>query len=342
MWGNQALESLAHAHPAAAAAAAAAAPPPSPPASPNPQPARSQHTRSSLGSLRAPAAGGGLMPSADGDQRPSSSGSSRAAAAGGTEKSPGPHQAISRRDSGRVSRGGDGSSVPSPTTPGGAPSGGGTGAGVGVNSTTSGSGAGLSPSSIAAAASSSEAQVAAWGGSLLRWLTGQFSTILRRAERCRVELRGEQETGLSNPAQAGAMTEGSAAAGVGTSSPPESDLPERSGGEGKTSSASAGGLGFSTVPGGRGALSVDANVTPSVREAAAGASGGGGGGGGSMMSSSNRHGPASVAVAVSAKDIVVRAALAQARESAASEVLGMWEPARKGYEKVRPRQTIDS
>ncbi|CAN0045804.1 unnamed protein product, partial [Ectocarpus sp. 8 AP-2014] len=46
------------------------------------------------------------------------------------------------------------------------------------------------------------------------------------------------------------------------------------------------------------------------------------------------HGAAPAAVAVSARDIVVRAALAMAKESAASEVLGMWEPARKGYEKA--------
>lgn len=338
MWGNQALESLSHAHPAAAAAAAAAAPPPSPPASPNPQPAGSQHTRSNLGPLRASAVGGGPTSSADDDQRPSSLGSSRAAA-GGTDNSPRPHQAISRQGSGRVSRGDDGS-LPSPTTIGGTPSGGGAGAGVGANSTTSGGGAGLSPSSIAAAASSSEAQVAAWGGSLLRWLTGQFSTILRRAERCRVELRGAQETGLSNPAQTAAMAEGSVSAGVGISIPPESNLPEGSGGEGKTSSVSAGGLAFSAAPGGRGTVPVNANMTQSVREATAGASGSGGAG--SMLSSSNRHGAASGAVAVSAKDIVVRAALAQARESAASEVLGMWEPARKGYEKVRQRRAIDS
>lgn len=50
-------------------------------------------------------------------------------------------------------------------------------------------GAGFSGGS-ALSSSSSEAQVATWGKALLNWLSGQFSTVLRRAERCRVELRG--------------------------------------------------------------------------------------------------------------------------------------------------------
>lgn len=60
------------------------------------------------------------------------------------------------------------------------------------------------------ASSSSEAQVAAWGSSLVGWLTGQFSTILRRAERCRLELRGpsadETKTTRAAAAAAAATT----------------------------------------------------------------------------------------------------------------------------------------
>ncbi|CAM9392118.1 unnamed protein product, partial [Discosporangium mesarthrocarpum] len=39
-------------------------------------------------------------------------------------------------------------------------------------------------------------------------------------------------------------------------------------------------------------------------------------------------------LAVSARGIVVKSALALARESAASEVLGLWDHARRGYEKA--------
>lgn len=88
----------------------------------------------------------------------------------------------------------------------------------------------------------------------------------------------------------------------------------------------------STIAGGRGTIA-EAKLTAPA-SAGAGDAAVPAGGGGSMLSSSSRHGAAPGAVAVSAKDIVVRAALAQAQESAASEVLGMWEPARKGYEKV--------
>lgn len=65
-----------------------------------------------------------------------------------------------------------------------------------------------------------------------------------------------------------------------------------------------------------------------------------GGGGVGPQGDRHGHGAAPAAVAVSAKDIVVRAALSMAKECAASEVLGMWEPARKGYEKVWDARSI--
>lgn len=83
-----------------------------------------------------------------------------------------------------------------------------------------------------------------------------------------------------------------------------------------------------------GATLVSASPESSSAIVAAEHRGGGGGGQGGAAQGRHEHGAAPAAVAVSARDIVVRAALAMAKESAASEVLGMWEPARKGYEKV--------
>ncbi|CAM9697109.1 unnamed protein product [Scytosiphon promiscuus] len=317
IWGNQALESL----PAPAAAAAAGTahtssatspsssyssrhpqaqkqpPPPPPPPPQSPSPTSSPVPPRPL----APQAGSPLAPATASLDEVSGRGQQQ-------------RQEQQRQGSGRVGGGGA-------TASGNAP-----------------------PCSSAAAASlSSEAQVAARGSSLVRWLTGQFSTVLRRAERCRTELRGGESPSSSSPPPppppsehaAGTLVAGAVA--VDASMGP--DTAETSA-PGPVSGRLAGGGGGGGVGGfvaaPRPALSPGrSNYLVST------ARGGGGGGGGSNggagltpLGEGRGHGAVPAAVAVSARDIVVRAALAMAKESAASEVLGMWEPARKGYEKA--------
>lgn len=318
VWGNQALGPLSHAHPASAAAAATAAAPsaPPPPSSPNLQAAAHLHMRGSPG----PASVATLSPD------------SVTGVVVATENSP--HHTISRPGSGRLARGGGSSTVSPGSTGGGVPT---SGGGVSIAASNS---AGLA-ASLSMTATSSEAQVAAWGGSLLGWLTGQFSTILRRAERCREELRGTNEAGLASAPERGSAAATAAASEMdrdgGDSGAGITDSAPAEGGRGrkfKTPSSSTE-VSLSTTRGGRSAIA-EVKLTP----AAAAGTGDAAAlaplavGEGFMLSSSSKHGAAPGAVAVSAKDIVVRAALAQAQESAASEVLGMWEPARKGYEKV--------
>ncbi|CAN0406634.1 unnamed protein product [Ectocarpus sp. 12 AP-2014] len=228
-----------------------------------------------------------------------------------------------------------------------------------VSSRASASGVGSSSSSSSAAAPpppplSSEAQVAAWGSSLLLWLSGQFSAVLRRAERCRTELRGSAST--ESPAATAAATSSSGAATTPAASDTGPALPGRGGASAATSSSSGAsggvvdhapavpalaaagsgdGRGRAVDPdlGLGGATLVSASPERSSAIVAAERRGGGGGGAAAAQGG-HEHGAAPAAVAVSARDIVVRAALAMAKESAASEVLGMWEPARKGYEKA--------
>lgn len=160
--------------------------------------------------------------------------------------------------------------------------------------------------------------MAAWGTSLLQWLTGQFSAVLRRAERCRTELRG------STPA-----SEPGAGAGVGGAAPGVSEASSVAAAYGP-GGGDAVGSGSPTDASSRGSgglrSAADRGLVPASPERPS-----------ALVSAGGRgaHGAAPATVAVSAKDIVVRSALAMAKESAASEVLGMWEPARKGYEKVR-------
>lgn len=176
---------------------------------------------------------------------------------------------------------------------------------------------------------SSEAQVAAWGASLLGWLTGQFSTVLRRAERCRLELRGSSQEEESRSTTAEAVgTCGAAGPGENRARVTRDDGRVVGGGVRTSSETSPRGgdtRDISSSPRTRGQTKVGEGTPPPSAPLAAEAS---------TLSSPSRHGAGPGAVAVSAKDIVVRAALAQAQESAASEVLGMWEPARRGYEKV--------
>lgn len=140
-----------------------------------------------------------------------------------------------------------------------------------------------------------ENQVAAWGSSIVAWLTGQFSAVLRRAELCRTELRGP-ETGEDRE-----RGRGQDHADV---VPPErSSVVTGTGAEDPTSQSADSGVERISQACGR----------PSM----------------------GRHGAAPTTIAVSARDVVVRAALTQAQESAASEMLGMWQAAREGYEKVR-------
>lgn len=178
-----------------------------------------------------------------------------------------------------------------------------------------GLGAGVSTASVL-----SQTQVAARGASLLGWLKGQFSTVLKRAEKCRVELRGS----VSSPN----TPKGS---GVGRKyvppSPPETTTATMVGTHGLPS---AGARTEGMPP------PLSRRYAPPSSPSARGSSPGD-----DCRGRRNEHGsgmPASPeAIAVSARDIVVRAALAQAQDSAASEVLGMWETARKGYEKVGRR-----
>lgn len=219
--------------------------------------------------------------------------------------------------------------------------------------------------------------MAAWGSSLLRWLTGQFSAVLRRAERCKTELRGSVPTAEAAAAAAAAtcaVAEGQPAASCSRTkaASPAPDARGRDAGAVVASSSSSSAGGGGALPGGNTAVanspaeaahSRAAGVTDgTIMGGAAGASGlegalvtasperssalvsagAGGGGGPGLAPPAERHGhghgAAPAAVAVSARDIVVRSALAMAKESAASEVLGMWEPARRGYEKVYNRR----
>lgn len=200
-----------------------------------------------------------------------------------------------------------------------------------------------SSSSSSSASLSSEAQVVAWGSSLLRWLTGQFSAVLRRAERCRTELRGSTPAAATEASPAASFARTTTAAGTGlavdaqglnataATSFPVDVSPSRAAGNG--------GGRRSTAGGGSGLDGALVSASPERSSALVSTGGDGGGGGHGQAAPAEQHGhahgAAPAAVAVSARDIVVKSALAMVKESAASEVLGMWEPARKGYEKVR-------
>lgn len=185
--------------------------------------------------------------------------------------------------------------------------------------------------------SSSEAQVAAWGASLVRWLTGQFSTVLRRAERCRTELRGDSEpaaataTGTSGPSSQ--ATPGAETTAVDGRDAAES-LASAASGSGRPATAQHTTLTPALAGGGEFGAPSGPALSPGKSSMLVSTAGRGSSG---LAEEGRGHGAAPAAVAVSARDIVVRAALAMAKESAASEVLGMWEPARRGYEKVRNR-----
>lgn len=218
---------------------------------------------------------------------------------------------------------------------------------------------GSSPPGETPSSSSSEVQVAAWGTSLLAWLAGQFSTVLRRAERCRTELRGSAATSSGVSTAPGETAEREALSSSPSILSRSTDVAANVGGDvdssvgvfadtdavdGGTSSDNAASppisdaanasLRAETIKDGVGTRAQPEAVlgTPepgTVPAASYSAKEGG------TRKSSGEHGAAPGAVAVSARDIVVRAALCQAQESAASEVLGMWEPARQGYEKVK-------
>lgn len=308
VWGNQALESLPAVTAAAAGAGANSAgagsagsipstrhphvyPQPSPVSSPSRKmpPPGSPHTRSThkVGITRS---GGGGMTREEASRTPLHQPTGVAA----DVRTPSQRSRVAGS-----SRVGCDSASPSSGPPGG----------VGL-------GTGLSTSSVL-----SQTQVAARGASLLGWLKSQFSTVLKRAEKCRVELRGSVSTSPNTP-------KGS---GIGRKyvppSPPETTTATMVGSPGLQS---AGARAEGMPP------PLSRRHAPPSSPSARGSSPGG-----DCQGRRNEHGssmPASPeAIAVSARDIVVRAALAQAQDSAASEVLGMWETARKGYEKVNRR-----
>ncbi|CAM9836095.1 unnamed protein product [Choristocarpus tenellus] len=193
-----------------------------------------------------------------------------------------------------------------------------------------------------------ESQVYVWGESLVKWLTDQFSAILGRAERCKAELL-EGEDGASGRGGVG----GTDSSRVWMSNVVDKRVSMTGRGDQNTDSVSqppfavAASLSMSSPlslspEGYDGVLPISESIRAGQRNEGGesmpgGVTGEGVGGGNDVVHAADMSlvDGGGESLAVSARGIVVRSALTLARESAASEMLGMWDLAREGYEKVQ-------